>query len=471
MTNLLTTLSNHCVKLRRGDTRQSTSRSAEGIPLDPSVIRAGWSAGCPRSHIKLPLLAIAFAFMVFSLIYFECQTWANPNDPVSEFPIKTEGAVSQGQDGEPNFRLQLSNPSALPRRVGVRWNVTDWVGVSLGEGTFEQELPSKSSINFSKGVRSTDCGHYLARWKVEDAETGAVLSFSDSASFHMPGELRWTRSLNGQWEIASPQDPGKAPENGWSPTKVPRIFDGGDNHCYWLRRSFDIPEKLSGDRLKVRFGAVNFEATVYCNGKLSGHHFGGFTPFEVDITDAAEFGKENQILIYITDWTAACIFQTKRRGPDYHADLGMYPGGLIAPIGERYFEMGIWLDVDLAALPPVYVADAFIKTSVKNKRLETGVKIRNEDKAAREVRLEASVRDGNGIVRKLSPVNVRLEPGRKQPPRSLNPGKTLNFGSSIIRTSMNSRPHWWMPLQIAGLTHPLKDSGSGNSVPMALTSH
>ncbi len=46
MTDLLTTLSNHFVKLRRGVTWQCTSPSAEGIPLGSSVICVGWSAGC-----------------------------------------------------------------------------------------------------------------------------------------------------------------------------------------------------------------------------------------------------------------------------------------------------------------------------------------------------------------------------------------------------------------------------------------
>ena len=52
----------------------------------------------------------------------------------------------------------------------------------------------------------------------------------------------------------------------------------------WYKKSFDY-ELLKGKRLFVYFGAVNYDAKVYLNGKLLGEHQGGFTPFQFEITN------------------------------------------------------------------------------------------------------------------------------------------------------------------------------------------
>lgn len=59
------------------------------------------------------------------------------------------------------------------------------------------------------------------------------------------------------------------------------------DHFGWVyyQRHFDIPAKLTEDRLVLRFDAVTHFAKVYINGKEVCEHKGGFLPFEVDITD------------------------------------------------------------------------------------------------------------------------------------------------------------------------------------------
>lgn len=54
----------------------------------------------------------------------------------------------------------------------------------------------------------------------------------------------------------------------------------------WYRRLFDVRPQHPGNRLFVYFGAANYEADVYLNGKKLGHHVGGFTPFSFEITQA-----------------------------------------------------------------------------------------------------------------------------------------------------------------------------------------
>ena len=54
--------------------------------------------------------------------------------------------------------------------------------------------------------------------------------------------------------------------------------------CVWYKRNFRH-EPHAGKHTVLYFGAVNYEAVVYVNGKKVGTHEGGFTPFNYDITD------------------------------------------------------------------------------------------------------------------------------------------------------------------------------------------
>lgn len=63
----------------------------------------------------------------------------------------------------------------------------------------------------------------------------------------------------------------------------------------WFRRLFDH-QPVQGKHTLLYFGAVNYEAVVYVNGKKMGTHVGGFTPFNYDITDALHEGKNNVVV-------------------------------------------------------------------------------------------------------------------------------------------------------------------------------
>ena len=52
----------------------------------------------------------------------------------------------------------------------------------------------------------------------------------------------------------------------------------------WYGRSFDTP-KTDGKRLFLYFGAVSYRSKIYLNGEKIASHEGGFTPFQVEITD------------------------------------------------------------------------------------------------------------------------------------------------------------------------------------------
>jgi beta-glucuronidase len=65
----------------------------------------------------------------------------------------------------------------------------------------------------------------------------------------------------------------------------------------WYKTDFDVPP--AGDRrLFVYFGAANYDARVYLNGKLVGGHVGGFTPFNFELTDVVR-AKDNFLVVKV----------------------------------------------------------------------------------------------------------------------------------------------------------------------------
>jgi beta-galactosidase len=65
------------------------------------------------------------------------------------------------------------------------------------------------------------------------------------------------------------------------------------------QKNFSLPTTWKDKRIKLRFDAVYSDAEIWLNGKKTAAHLGGFTPFEVDITDFAKLNGENDLLIKV----------------------------------------------------------------------------------------------------------------------------------------------------------------------------
>ena len=146
---------------------------------------------------------------------------------------------------------------------------------------------------------------------------------------------RQTTSLNGEWHYivdvqeegyydyrmnptrwgffqnAKPQRPEDLIEYDFdkAPTmQIPGDWNTQDDRLFfyegtvWFKRNFQIDHSqflnLNSQlkRVLLYFGAINYDSYVYVNGKLAGHHIGGFTPFNMDITDLLKEG-ENVVIV------------------------------------------------------------------------------------------------------------------------------------------------------------------------------
>ena len=69
----------------------------------------------------------------------------------------------------------------------------------------------------------------------------------------------------------------------------------------WYQRTIQMPASWSGKRIKLHFGAVDYYAIVYIDGKEFARHWGGTSSWECDITKALADGKEHSLVLAVED--------------------------------------------------------------------------------------------------------------------------------------------------------------------------
>jgi len=69
----------------------------------------------------------------------------------------------------------------------------------------------------------------------------------------------------------------------------------------WYKKSFDYKKKAKSGKVFLYFGAVNYRADVYLNGKKLGTHVGGFTPFDFEIPDSIMKEKNNYLVVRVNN--------------------------------------------------------------------------------------------------------------------------------------------------------------------------
>jgi len=67
----------------------------------------------------------------------------------------------------------------------------------------------------------------------------------------------------------------------------------------WYKKSFDMEKVAAGSKYHLYFGAVNYQADVYLNGKKLGMHKGGFTPFNFEVPVSLLKDKGNFLVVKV----------------------------------------------------------------------------------------------------------------------------------------------------------------------------
>jgi len=210
------------------------------------------------------------------------------------------------------------------------------------------------------GGRGSD---FNGNWKFQqgDVTGGYATGFDDSG---------WRKlSLPHDWSIEQPFNQNSAAGGGGG------YLDGGIG---WYRKTFYLPDSVSGKRITIQFEGIYMNSTIWINGQQLGTRPYGYSSFEYDLTP------------YIKTGSTANVIAVKVNNNQ--------------PNSRWYSGSGIYRNVWLTVTDPVHVAycGSFITTtsvSVSSAIVTAATRVQNHSKSAQTITLVTTVYDrfGNGV--------------------------------------------------------------------------
>ncbi len=190
-------------------------------------------------------------------------------------------------------------------------------------------------------------GPLLTRWAAEVSPTNA------HPEYPRPQLVRpdWL-NLNGLWNYAVTPLAALEVTNFDGQILVPFPIESSlsgvmrrldENSTLWYQRHFRVPAKWAGQRVRVHFGAVDWQARVFINGREIGQHRGGYDAFSFDITSSLKGSGEEEIRVAVIDPTEG----DQPRGKQSREPEGVFYGPT----------SGIWQTVWLEPVPKNCIDD------------------------------------------------------------------------------------------------------------------
>jgi beta-glucuronidase len=206
------------------------------------------------------------------------------------------------------------------------------------------------------------------------------------------GPTRERKSLNGLWRFRL--DPaGEGREQGWWRTPLAEGRDmpvpASYNDVYadaavrdhvgdaWYQTTARVPRGWAGQRVVLRFDAATHRAVVWMGNTEVARHEGGYTPFEVDVTEHARAGEELRITVVV----------------DNRLTWRSVPPGIVENGRQTYFHdffnyAGLHRSVWLYSTPPAHVRDVTVVPGLDGSTGTVGYRV-EADGDVRAVLLDA----------------------------------------------------------------------------------
>ncbi len=203
--------------------------------------------------------------------------------------------------------------------------------------------------------------------------------------------LAW-QNLNGLWEYAVTARESGAPDHFEGSILVPFAIESAlsgvgktisASQALWYRRSVQVPAQWKGKRLLLHFGAVDWETTVWVNGRWTGTHKGGYDPFTFDISQFLQENGPQTILVRVWDPTNAGN-ASQPRGKQV-----LRPGGIFYTAVT-----GIWQTVWIEPVPKAHVATLRTVPDIDHQTVSVTAEVAN---AEDQLRVGIEVREGQAV--------------------------------------------------------------------------
>ncbi|MGD1946808.1 MAG: glycoside hydrolase family 2 protein [Croceivirga sp.] len=202
-----------------------------------------------------------------------------------------------------------------------------------------------------------ETGYYNYRWKPHDASENP----GSGAYFLNKKQQNKSELVEYNFDTA----PTIMVPGDWNSQKEKLFYYEGS---VWYKKSFNIPDYDASKRYYLHFGAVNYRADVYVNGKKLGMHKGGFTAFNFEMTKHVK-AEDNFVIVRVDNKRAADEI------PTLNTDWWNYGG--------------ITRDVTIYELTPTFIEDYSLQMSQTDKKILNGyVQLNGTTKANAKVTIK-----------------------------------------------------------------------------------
>ncbi|MBM3311738.1 MAG: glycoside hydrolase family 2, partial [Candidatus Aminicenantes bacterium] len=201
------------------------------------------------------------------------------------------------------------------------------------------------------------------------------------------------KNLNGLWDYAITGKDASEPTSYDGRILVPFAVESSlsgvgravtPDQALWYKTSFDLPQDWKGRRVRLHFGAVDWDATVFVNGRRAGMHRGGYDPFTLDVSDLVLPGRPQSLVVRVWDPTDGGN-SAQPRGKQV-----LQPGGIFYTAVT-----GIWQTVWLEPVPAAFLGGLETVPDVDRKAVMVTARV---DGDAGGLEVLAEVRDGGKVV-------------------------------------------------------------------------
>ncbi|HWD21214.1 MAG TPA: glycoside hydrolase family 2 TIM barrel-domain containing protein [Verrucomicrobiae bacterium] len=239
-------------------------------------------------------------------------------------------------------------------------------------------------------------GPLLTRWAAEVNATNCL------PEYPRPQLVRpdWL-NLNGLWDGAITPATAAPPTNYGFEIMVPFPVESAlsgvmrrldDKSSLWYRRGFVVPKEWDGRRVRLHFGAVDWHARVFVNGREVGQHRGGYDGFAFDITPYLNRSNREELTVEVEDPTEG----DQPRGKQSRKPEGIF----YTPTS------GIWQTVWLEPVPDVCIDQLSVNPDVDAQALHLRAAVNSADASLR-VRAVAFA-NGKEVGRATGPANAEF---------------------------------------------------------------
>ncbi len=218
-----------------------------------------------------------------------------------------------------------------------------------------------------------------AEWKIGDDKittqwSADVNPENPLPEYPRPQKVRDTwHNLNGLWDYAIKSKDEAQPASFDGKILVPFAVESalsgvgktvGKDSTLWYKTTFTLPRDMRKKNVLLHFGAVDWRAEVFVNGKEAGTHEGGYDPFSFDITPHLNKSGNQEVVVKVWD----------------PSDDGPQPRGkqIKNPHAIWYTPVtGIWQTVWLEAVPETHIVATKNTPDLDNKTFSVSAEVAN----------------------------------------------------------------------------------------------